>query len=293
MTKSPLGQLIAVSLVSIWLFSCTSSDKKSNLPPAQSVQPEAQLSDSDENAIETPDQAQENEETSTHHHHPQVWGYSGVIAPEMWHKLDPSFATCGSGKKQSPIDLIWAQPKSGGEIKLMYKEGPISLIDNGHTLQVNFPQGNMAQIHGKTYELKHIDFHSSSEHTLSGNSLPMEAHFVHQDKDGNTAIIGVILIQGAENQMISHLWNQWPTKKFEEANGGSLEIRPDELIPTIRTHYAYQGSLTTPPCTEGVQWIVLNTPVELSKDQILRFRQSYSSNNRPVQKTNGRKVTNY
>lgn len=286
MTFSSLKYLF-VTLVSIGLISCSMSDRKQ-----ESLQPEAQLSDSA--TIETPEQAEsESQEASTHHDHPMVWGYSGVIAPPMWHKLDPSFTQCGRGKRQSPIDLKWAQPKEGGDVVLSYQEGPVSLIDNGHTLQINFPAGSSAKIHGTSYELIQAHFHSSSEHTLSGNSLPMEAHFVHKDSKGNLAIIGVILIEGQSHPTIEQLWQMWPEKKFEEVAAGGSEVRPESLIPEIKTHYAYVGSLTTPPCTEGVQWIVLNTPVELSGDQILTFRKHYSSNNRPTQKLNGRKVTNY
>lgn len=293
MTNSSLKFLMATILVSVGLISCTTSDRKN-----ENLQPEAQLSDTA--AIETPEQAEQSEAhgseeaaASTHHDHPMVWGYSGVIAPPMWHKLDPSFAQCESGKRQSPIDLKWAQPKDGGEIELNYKEGPVTAIDNGHTLQINFPEGNTARIHGKVYELKQVHFHSASEHTLSGNSLPMEAHFVHKDANGNLAVIGVILIEGASHPAIEQLWQIWPKKKFEEVSAGNFEFRPDSFIPKVKTHYAYSGSLTTPPCSEGVQWIVLNTPVEISGDQILNFRKNYSSNNRPIQKLNGRKVTNY
>lgn len=296
MKKSSLSWIVLTLAFS--LSACSSSSKDTE-QASETLTPESQIADSSAPAIETPAQAEESAaeethtETSTSPEMPLVWGYSGVIGPDMWHKLDPSFKVCATGKLQSPIDLKWSRPKENGEVNFSYRSGPVTLIDNGHSLEVKFPAGSAALIHGEEYQLKSLTFRSSSEHTLSGNSLPMEAQFIHENTQGQQAIVSVILIEGQFNSALKQLWDQWPAKKFKETTGSDLEFQPQALIPSIKTHYSYMGSLTTPPCTEGVHWIVLNTPIEISRDQIVAFREHYSSNNRPVQKLNGRKVSNF
>lgn len=219
------------------------------------------------------------------------WSYDGSTGPEHWGELNPENSLCKSGKAQSPVDLKWSKPRKGGAIKLMYKSGPAKVVDNGHTVQVNVEPGNKAMIRGNTYELVQFHFHSSSEHTLSGNVMPMEVHFVHKDQKGDTAVIGAFLIAGNDNPEIDKIWNHVPQAKNEEVDAGTIDLAA--LLPSKKTYYHYTGSLTTPPCTEGVSWNVMNTPVTLSKEQILSFRALYSINNRPIQPLNGRKVINY
>ncbi len=296
------------------LPSCSLFERKSDSDTSQAtetVRPEGSISDADmdrgdQPAIQTPDQAaadpapgaapvpvaatEDTEHPKSELH--QVWGYSGVIGPDVWSKLDPTFKTCSTGKRQSPIDLKWTKPKKGS-IETDYKSGPISLKDTGHTLQVNFKGGNTVNIRGETYELVHADFHSGSEHTISGNSLPMEAHLTHRNAKGQLAVLGVIIIEGKANPAIEALWSRWPSAKGKDVEFADAAFNPQSLLPDIKTHYNYVGSLTTPPCTEGVNWNVFNTPIEISKAQLLAFRKYYPDNSRPVQELNGRKVTNY
>jgi carbonic anhydrase len=286
-------------------------EAKTAAPAEAGMTPEAALSG--EPPIQTPAQAEEDArenpseakveslpvpetQAETEAHEAEIrpiWGYSGVIGPDMWSKLDPSFNLCKTGKRQSPIDLRWSKPKKGGDIEFNYKSSRPTLIDNGHTLEVRFPAGSIVNVRGKTYELVQMHFHSGSEHNLSGNSLPMEAHFVHKNEKGELAVIGVIVIEGHANALIQQLWEHWPQKKGQEVDIAGLEFNPESLIPHVHTYYAYDGSLTVPPCTEGVSWNVFNTPLEISKEQLLAFREHYSVNNRPIQPLNGRKVTNY
>ncbi len=223
--------------------------------------------------------------------HASGWSYDGLTGPDHWGELKPDYALCKDGKKQSPVDLKWSKPRKGGTIKLNYKSADGKVVDNGHTVQVNVAPGNKAMIRGQEYELAQFHFHSSSEHTLSGNVMPMEVHFVHKNKKGGLAVIGAFLIAGDSNPEIDKIWNHVPQAKNEEASAGEINLKA--LLPKKQTYYQYTGSLTTPPCTEGVNWNVMNTPITLSKEQILAFRALYSINNRPVQPLNGRKVSNY
>lgn len=223
----------------------------------------------------------------------QIWGYSGLISPENWANLDSKFKTCGTGQRQSPIDLKWRKPKANGELKFSYLPGPLALVDTGHTLQILFAPGSRAELHGKSYNLTHLDIRSSSEHTLSNNTLPLELQFFHRSDDGEIAALSVIVIEGSDHPTIDKIFSQWPEKKMSPMRFKEVLFDPQGLLPGITTHYAYEGSLTYPPCTEGVKWFVLNTPVSFSRGQIVKFRENYSANARPPQPLNGRKVNNY
>jgi len=201
---------------------------------------------------------------------------------------------CKTGKMQSPVNLKWSKPlASGGDVQLNYKPTPLKMIDNGLTLVAITEDAGSANLHGEDFKLTQVEFRTPSEHQLSGNSLPLEAQFVHKNKKGDLAILSVILIEGAENPEVGKIWSMWPTTKNAETEVKNSEFNPMVLLPRKMTHYSYRGSLTVPPCTEGVKWFVLNTPVEVSKNQIVGFRSHYSSNARPVQALKGRKVTNY
>lgn len=225
---------------------------------------------------------------------PEVkWGYDGMLGPNFWSSIDGKYGTCKSGKSQSPIDLVWKRPTKKGSLKVDYKQGKFGVIDNGHTIQVNVPIGSQMTIAGHTYQLKSFHFHSSSEHTLSGNQLAMEVHFVHQDEKGLMAVVSAFIIEGADNPILGEIFNNKPSEKNVEKVVENMTFNPAHILPKIQTYYQYTGSLTTPPCTEGVNWVVLNTPVTVSKEQLLQFRKHYPKNFRPTQPLNGRKVTNF
>lgn len=222
----------------------------------------------------------------------EPWSYEGVSAPEYWGDLKPEYITCKEGKEQSPVDLVYKKPKTNGRIITSYGPTNVRVIDTGRTIQVNFDPGNSVDIRGQKYELLQAQFHSSSEHTLSGNRLPMELQLLHRSEGGEMAILGVILIEGASHSLIESLWQNLPIQKGMEKDL-NFKINPEDFLPKSRTYYTYQGSLTSPPCTEGVNWNVFNTPVTLSKEQIVSFRGIYPMNARPVQPLNGRKTVNY
>lgn len=221
------------------------------------------------------------------------WGYEGINGPETWGDLKPEYLLCRSGKKQSPVDLKWAKPKGGGDISFQYRPEPLKVMDTGYTVEIGLSGSSAATLHGKNYSLHHVQFRTSSEHALSGNLLPMEAQFFHKSSDGDLAAVSVILIQGKENAALKDVFEAVPKMKGVVTEKPEIMFDPGKLLPDRLTHYHYVGSLTTPPCTEGVSWFVLNTPVEISKEQILQFRKLYTKNNRPLQPLNGRKVVNY
>lgn len=220
------------------------------------------------------------------------WSYEGSTGPESWGDLKPEYALCKNGVEQSPVDLVFKKPKSGRPIKVAYGETDARVIDNGHTVVVNFDSGNSIEIEGVTYDLKSAEFHTASEHTISGNRLPMELQLIHQNSKGELAILGVILIEGPSHPVIETIWQNMPIQKGLE-KVINAKINPENLIPETMTYYHYVGSLTSPPCTEGVNWNVFNTPVTLSKEQILTFRQLYPSNHRPIQNIGPRSTVNY
>ena len=220
------------------------------------------------------------------------WSYSGKSGPGDWDKLEPNYATCGVGKEQSPINIDTAQVL-GRELPPLvfdYKPSALHIIDNGHTIQVNVAAGSVLTVGGHRYDLVQFHFHRPSEETIDGKSSGMVAHLVHRDAEGRLAVVAVLLQPGEGNPLLSMLWNHLPAQKGGEAAPAGLTIDVARLLPRARGYYAYSGSLTTPPCTEGVEWFVLKSPVSLSADQIATFGKRYPSNARPVQPLNGRAV---
>jgi carbonic anhydrase len=219
------------------------------------------------------------------------WSYGGKAGPTHWAELSPEFAACENGRQQSPIDLRWSKQKGKRKLEFHYVSGPVTVVDNGHTIEVKVPIGSYALIDGKKYSLVQFHFHSLSEHTFSGKHFPLEAHFVHRDRDGNLAVVGVVFEAGGKNSALSQLFLHLPKAAGEEKQ--VARFNPAELIPSIHTHYAYQGSLTTPPCSEGVNWTVLNTPLSIAPEQAAFFQRAYANNNRPLQPLHERQPASY
>jgi carbonic anhydrase len=215
------------------------------------------------------------------------WGYEGAEGPMHWAALSAGFATCASGRQQSPVDL--SDPVAGTHPAYSVAYAPIrpTLRNNGHTIQVDYPEGSTLTIGGESFTLLQYHFHAPSEHTLNGRHFPMELHLVHRGANG-LAVLGVMIREGARNEGYAALLDNLP--------GGSGEQRPlaaehraETLLPAqIGGVYRYQGSLTTPPCSEEVSWHVLADPVELSTEQIAQFRRVFAMNSRPVQPLAGR-----
>lgn len=222
------------------------------------------------------------------------WSYEGESGPEFWGELDPSFKACKNGNQQSPINIEFSKVKKSNQtmnIQLHYGPTLLSLVNNGHSIQANAESNrNKLVIEGRKYELAQFHFHSPSEHELNGQSYDMEMHLVHQDKNGNFAVLGLMIKEGKENKLLKPLWGRLPKEKTEEpiAINESVDLRV--LVPSNHKLFYYKGSLTTPPCTEGVEWVVLTSPIEMSKEQIFTYKQIFPKSNRPVQPLNKREV---
>lgn len=224
--------------------------------------------------------------------HNKHWGYGGETGPENWGKLDSKNALCDSGAAQSPVDLVWTQKKASRKIEFHYAAGNPKVLNNGHTIQVNVPPGSFAMVDGKKYSLAQFHFHSVSEHTFSGKHFPLEAHFVHKDESGKLAVVGVMFDFGAKNKFLEDIFSHMPSEENKEVALGRM-FNPASLLPESLTHYHYSGSLTTPPCSEGVNWTVLNTPLSLSPEQLKAFNAFYLTNNRPLQPLKNRRPANF
>ena len=217
------------------------------------------------------------------------WGYEGTHGPEHWGSLDPGFAVCSTGREQSPIDLTDAEPGALSEIGFDYAPSPISILNNGHTIQVNYEPGSGIVLGGTRYELDQFHFHHRSEHTVDGADFPLEMHLVHASADGGLAVVGVFLAEGGVNEALAPVFGQMPDESGPAAMvEGTVDA--SALLPARRTTWRYPGSLTTPPCSEGVSWLVMTEPVTASREQIEAFRVLFPGNNRPVQPLNGRRL---
>ncbi|MEY2781472.1 MAG: Carbonic anhydrase precursor [Pseudomonadota bacterium] len=214
------------------------------------------------------------------------WGYEGKEGPEHW---GDHFPVCCNGKKQSPLNIVAPFEKSKAKLAVNYKMGPLKMLNNGHTIQVNIPPGSTMSVNGMTYDLLQFHFHRPSEEQINGDYSAMVAHFVHKSKEGQLAVIGVLLQYGKENPAIKTLWANLPPKENEEYAPDKIAFDPSTLLPKELGFYHYEGSLTTPPCTEGVDFYILKTPSQVSKEQVGQF--PYKMNARPVQQLNGRKIS--
>lgn len=222
------------------------------------------------------------------------WTYQGATGPAKWATLEQDYATCGVGQLQSPIDIEDAVAKKSAlpAIAFDYKPSPLRIIDNGHTIQVDYAPGSSITVQDKQYELVQFHFHKPSEERINGRAYDMVAHLVHRDRDGNVAVVAVLLKIGGANKLIQTLWDGLRGKKGEEHEAkGGVEVNAADLLPANKSaYYTFTGSLTTPPCTEGVTWFVLKTPMSISEEQVVRFGHSYSMNARPTQPLNGREI---
>lgn len=226
------------------------------------------------------------EHTATAPGEPPHWGYADAV---HWGELAQEFATCGTGMEQSPIDLTRAKIADIPDAALAYTPAAATVTDNGHTVQVNLTGAGSATVDGHVYDLAQFHFHAPSEHTVDGVHSPVEAHFVHKDAEGNLAVIGVMIVEGAPNPLFDAIIEAIPAAGEEVPLGDPVDPRalmPDELMA-----YRYPGSLTTPPCTEGVTWSVLEQPITWSAEQVTALAAHFAEpNNRPVQPLNYREL---
>ena len=222
-------------------------------------------------------------------HEASHWSYEGQESDAHWGMLSQAYMACEAGSHQSPIDISMPRHAQQQEqLVFHYQSGLVRALDNGHTIQVNVPPGNELHLNGRTYYLDHLHFHDPSEHHVDGRTYPMEIHVVHKDRKGHVVVIGVLVETGAPNQSLAELWTMLPMKAGEL--GSEHRFNPQDLIPSNGHHFSYHGSLTTPPCTEGVQWIVLRDPISMSAKQIAQFVSILGKNARPVQPLHGRRI---
>ncbi|MET0384183.1 MAG: carbonic anhydrase family protein [Burkholderiaceae bacterium] len=220
---------------------------------------------------------------------PTRWDYGGAAGPQSWGKLQSEFSTCANGSRQSPIDIHGGIAVDLEPIRFDYRPSAFSVVDNGHTVQVNVEPGNAITITGRRYELVQFHFHRPSEERIEGRQYDMVAHLVHKDVDGRLAVVAVLLDRGSAQAIVQTVWNNLPLEKGDEVKGGS-RIDLSELLPEDRRYYTYMGSLTTPPCSEGVLWMVMKQPVPISPEQVAIFAHLYPMNARPLQQAGGRLI---
>jgi carbonic anhydrase len=223
-------------------------------------------------------------------HATHEWDYAGVKGPQTWGSLKSEFATCKLGLNQSPIDIRATTKGTLAPIEFDYKASPLKLIDNGHTIQVNQAAGSGITIAGSRYELLQYHFHTPSEELINGKSYPLVAHLVHKNAEGKLAVVAVLFKEGKENPTLATIWRSLPEEKGQEVSVDKSTIDLASALPADRGYYNFAGSLTTPPCSEEVNWFVLKTPVEMSAAQLKQFHTVYKHNARPVQSLNGRVV---
>ncbi len=223
-------------------------------------------------------------------HSEHEWGYSGSEGPDHWADLNPKFAACKTGHSQSPVNIVHTQSAALPAIQFEYKPTALHIINNGHTIQINYAPGSFIKIGDKRYELKQFHFHHPSEETIQGKRFPMELHLVHSDAAGNIAVVSVLLEEGSANPLIETLWGLAPKAPGPEKIAANLQINAADLLPSRQSYFTFPGSLTTPPCTEGVRWLVLETPLAISNKQVETFAKIYPYDERPTQSLNGRTI---
>lgn len=217
------------------------------------------------------------------------WDYDGENGPAHWGAMKPEFATCSSGSRQSPIDIREGIRLELDPVQFDYKPSAFRVIDNGHTVQVNVAAGNSIEVMGRRFELVQFHFHRPSEERIDGRQFDMVAHLVHKDLDGKLAVVAVLLERGSAHPLVQSVWNNLPLEKHEEL-AARMPIDLNALLPAERRYFTYMGSLTTPPCSEGVLWMVMKQPVPVSAEQIAVFARLYPMNARPVQSAGGRLI---
>ena len=217
--------------------------------------------------------------------HVAHWDYEGEMGPEHWGK---EFPTCGKGKSQSPLNIKGPFEKVRFTVVPEYKLGPLKILNNGHTIQVNVTPGSKIRIDGKAFDLLQFHFHRPSEEHINGKPSAMVIHFVHKNDAGELAVLGVLLQEGNENPGIKTLWSYAPPKEGPEVAPDNVAFNPTNLLPREMEFFHYDGSLTTPPCTEKVKFFILKSQVNISKEQVTQF--PFKMNARPIQALNDRKI---
>jgi carbonic anhydrase len=218
------------------------------------------------------------------------WSYEGETGPENWARLKPEWAVCGNGKRQSPIDIRDGFGVDLEPIEFDYRPSRFRIVNNGHTIQASLGYGNTMTVMGRHFELLQFHFHRPSEERVDGRASDMVAHLVHRDLDGRLGVVAVLLEVGTTpNPVVQTLWNNLPLEINQEYGPREI-IDLRQLLPAAPDYYTYMGSLTTPPCSEDVLWMVMKQPLQISEDQLAIFARLYPRNSRPIQRANDRLI---
>lgn len=223
------------------------------------------------------------------HGHDLHWEYGGATGPDTWGSLKPEFKQCLLGKRQSPIDIRDGIRVDLEPIQFDYRPTAFTVLDNGHTVQVNMQPGNGITVSGRRYELVQFHFHRPSEERINGRQYEMVAHLVHKDAEGRLAVVAVLMDQGKQHPMVQLVWNSLPLERNTE-QASPVQMDLNLMLPEQRQYYTYMGSLTTPPCSEGVLWMVMKQPATMTREQIDIFARLYPMNARPIQSASGRLI---
>ncbi len=235
----------------------------------------------------------EHAKADSHDQHEVHWGYEGEGGPDQWGTMKKEYLACGEGTQQSPINIDSGSLISSkvGDITFNYQPSPLEVLNNGHTVQVNFAPGSSIQFKGKTFELLQFHFHSPSEHQIDYRYFGMEAHLVHKSADGELAVIGIMLKKGESYPVMDAIWEHIPHEINKPITIVGATVNAADLLPADRSSfYHYMGSLTTPPCSEIVNWIVMKNPINVTDKQVTAFVSAVGENNRPVQPMHRRHV---
>ena len=218
------------------------------------------------------------------------WDYLGVEGPAHWGLLTPEYMTCETGRQQSPINITMAQHNDHPEeLTFQYQTSELHQLNKGHTIQVSHASGCRVDLNHQPYKLRQFHFHEPSEHHIDGKAYPMEMHLVHQDTRGHTLVIAVMMAVGRDEPVFDKLWKWLPDQVGRDVPV-PVDIRLGDLLPTDTHHFSYSGSLTTPPCTEGVRWIVLENPMSIAQADIDQFVRIIGHNARPIQPAHRRSI---
>ena len=220
------------------------------------------------------------------------WSYAGANGPQAWGQLKPDFNLCAIGKRQSPINIEESATLRGPAEAIQFDLSPSSgsVLNNGHTIQVDVVGDNAITVRGSSFKLLQFHFHHPSEERVNFQSFAMVAHLVHRNVEGQLAVVAVLLEPGAVNPLINKVWTYMPLDAGDRVRMPTGSVLMAELLPKDQRYYQFMGSLTTPPCSEGVLWMVLKQPVTISREQLRLFGQLFPNNARPVQPVNGRAV---
>lgn len=224
-------------------------------------------------------------------HDPAHWSYEGETGPSNWGSMKSEFGLCSNGKQQSPVNINEAYAQELEPLQFQYKESKTNIQNNGHTIQLNYDAGSYLTVGADRYQLLQFHFHTPSEEAIGGQRYPMVAHLVHKNDAGQLAVVALLINQGSsDNEIVKTFWDKMPTNHNETRGYDQLKYNVSDLLPSNRSYWTLMGSLTTPPCSEGVRWLILKNPLNISAKQIARFKKEFPMNARPIQSLQQRAI---